>query len=110
VGHGRQANYFFRKKLMENNNRLFVGSLPFRLTEQELADHFAQAGQVLSAKIVLDKATGRSKGLGFVDMGTPEEAAKAISMLNGSDLGGRSISVDFAKPQEPRAPRQGGSY
>lgn len=87
------------------NNKLFVGSLPFRLSEQELADHFAQAGQVLSAKIILDRATGRSKGFGFVEMGTPEEAEKAISMLNGSDLGGRSISVDLAKPMEPRNPR-----
>jgi cold-inducible RNA-binding protein len=87
------------------NNKLFVGSLPFRLSEQELADHFAQAGQVLSAKIILDRATGRSKGFGFVEMGTPEEATKAISMLNGSDLGGRSISVDVAKPMEPRNPR-----
>jgi len=87
------------------NNKLFVGSLPFRLSEQELADHFAQAGQVVSAKIILDRATGRSKGFGFVEMGTPEEATKAISMLNGSDLGGRSISVDMAKPMEPRNPR-----
>jgi len=93
------------------NNKLFVGSLPFRLTEQELADHFAQAGEVLSAKIIMDKVTGRSKGFGFVEMSTPEEAEKAISMLNGSDLGGRSISADFAKPMEPRAPRQcGGDY
>ena len=87
------------------NNKLFVGSLPFRLSEQELADHFAQAGQVLSAKIILDRATGRSKGFGFVEMSTPEEAEKAISSLNGSDLGGRSISVDLAKPMEPRNPR-----
>jgi RNA recognition motif-containing protein len=92
------------------NNKLFVGSLPFRLSEQELADHFSSAGQVLSAKIILDRATGRSKGFGFVEMGTPEEAEKAISMLNGSDLGGRAVSVDYAKPMEPRAPRQGGSY
>ncbi|HRZ30646.1 MAG TPA: RNA-binding protein [Candidatus Paceibacterota bacterium] len=92
------------------NNKLFVGSLPFRLTEQEFADHFAQAGQVLSAKIILDKATGRSKGFGFVEMGTPEEAEKAISMLNGSDLGGRAVSVDYAKPMESRAPRQDGAY
>jgi len=86
-------------------NKLFVGSLPFRLSEEELANHFAGAGQVLSAKIIMDRATGRSKGFGFVEMSTPEEAQKAISSLNGSDLGGRSISVDEAKPLEPRQPR-----
>lgn len=84
------------------NNKLFVGSLPFRLTEQELANHFAQAGQVLSAKIINDKMTGRSKGFGFVEMATEEEAQKALSMLNGSELGGRTLNVDLAKPLEPR--------
>ena len=84
------------------NNKLFVGSLPWALTDQELGNHFASAGQVLSAKIIIDKASGRSKGFGFVEMATPEEAQNAISTLNGSDLGGRQISVDFAKPMVPR--------
>jgi RNA recognition motif-containing protein len=84
------------------NNKLFVGSLPFRLTEEELANHFAQAGKVLSAKIINDKMTGRSKGFGFVEMSTEEEAQKALSMLNGSELDGRTLNVDMAKPLEPR--------
>ena len=86
--------------------KLFVGGLSFQTTEDVLADAFAKAGTVTSAVIIKDRMTQRSKGFGFVEMATPEEAQNAISTLNGSDLGGRQISVDFAKPMVPRDNRR----
>lgn len=88
--------------------RLYVGSLPYETTDQELKDAFSQAGTVESASVIMDKMTGRSKGFGFVEMSTDEEAAKAIEMWNGKELGGRALVVNEARPMEPRAPRQGG--
>lgn len=79
-------------------NKLFVGSLPFSTTEEELSEHFSGAGEVVSARIITDKFTGRSRGFGFVEMSNDEEAAKAIDMFNGTDLGGREIVVAEAKP------------
>ncbi|PKM91404.1 RNA-binding protein [Candidatus Falkowbacteria bacterium HGW-Falkowbacteria-1] len=82
--------------------KLFVGSLPFAATEDELKDLFSQAGTVESAIVIKDKMTGRSKGFGFVEMSSEEEAQKAVSMFNGSDLSGRNIIVSEARPQEDR--------
>lgn len=87
--------------------RLFVGSISFKTTEDGLRDFFAQAGTVESASIITDKMTGRSKGFGFVEMSTEEEAQKAIEMFNGKDLDGRTIVVNEAMPQGSK-PRSGG--
>ena len=88
--------------------RLYVGGLPYSTTEDELRGSFADAGAVESAKIIMDKMTGRSKGFGFVEMATGEEAAKAIELWNGKELGGRTLTVNEARPMEERAPRSGG--
>lgn len=85
--------------------KLFVGGLPWKTTDQELNDAFSQAGTVVSAQVITDRATGRSKGFGFVEMSTDEEADAAINMWNGKDLGGRNIMVDAARPMQERAPR-----
>lgn len=82
--------------------KLFVGSLPFSVKEDGLRDLFSQAGTVESAIVIMDKMTGRSKGFGFVEMSSDEEAQKAIEMLNGSDVEGRNIVVSEARPQEDR--------
>jgi RNA recognition motif-containing protein len=78
--------------------RLYVGSLSYNTTEDALRDMFSQAGTVVSATIITDKYSGRSKGFGFVDMSSEEEAEKAIEMFNGQELDGRKIIVDKAKP------------
>jgi RNA recognition motif-containing protein len=88
--------------------KLYVGGLSYNTTEATLKDAFAQAGTVESAVIIIDKMTNRSKGFGFVEMSTEEEAQKAIEMFNGKDLDGRNVTVNEAKPMEPRAPRTGG--
>ncbi len=85
--------------------KLYVGNLPFGATEESLSELFAQAGTVESAKIITDRDTGRSKGFGFVEMGTEAEAASAIEKLNGQQFEGRAINVSEARPQ---APREGG--
>ncbi|MBX4188011.1 MAG: RNA-binding protein [Candidatus Doudnabacteria bacterium] len=84
------------------NKKLFVGGLPYATTDEELKNHFAQAGNVVSAQIVMDRMTGRSKGFGFVEMASDEEASKAIEMLNGTDFGGRSLAVNEARPKTDR--------
>jgi RNA recognition motif-containing protein len=89
--------------------KLYVGGLPYAVTEQQLQELFSQHGTVVSAKVIADKYTGQSRGFGFVEMSTPEEAKKAISALNGTQLDGRSLTVNEAKPQENRAPGGGGS-
>ena len=83
-------------------NKLFIGSLAYSLTDSQLEEHFSQAGKVLSAKVITDRATGQGKGFGFVEMATPEEAQKAIKELNGSELAGRAIVVNEARPREER--------
>ena len=85
--------------------RIFVGNLPFSATDQVLMDTFAQYGTVESAKVNTDRATGRSKGFGFVEMSSEDEAQAAVNMFNGSDVEGRTIVVDIARE---RAPREGG--
>ena len=85
--------------------KLYVGGLPYATTDSELKDAFAQAGSVVSAVIIMDKMSGRSKGFGFVEMSTDEEAQKAIDMWNGKDFGGRSLTVNEARPMEERPRR-----
>ena len=87
--------------------KLYVGGLSYDTTEDTLKATFAQAGTVESATIIMDKMTGRSKGFGFVEMSTEEEAQKAIDTLNGKELDGRTITVNEARPQAPRAPGGG---
>jgi len=87
--------------------KLYVGNLPFSATDQILADTFAQCGTVESAKIIIDRDTGRSKGFGFVEMSTEAEAADAISKFNGADYDGRPMTVNEAKPMAPRENRGG---
>ena len=82
--------------------KLFVGSLPYSTTDDSLADFFAAAGTVVSAKVIIDRETGRSKGFGFVEMSSEDEAKAAIDKLNSSDMEGRSIVVNEARPQERR--------
>lgn len=85
-----------------NNKKLFVGSLPWAVDDAKLAQIFAQAGNVVSAQVVKDRETGRSRGFGFVEMSTDEEAQNAVSNLNGSDVDGRKIVVNIARPREDR--------
>ena len=84
--------------------KLYVGNLPFSTTDQELQACFAAHGNVVSAKVIADRFTGRSRGFGFVEMATPDEAQAAITALHGTDLGGRVLVVNEAQPQEPRPP------
>jgi RNA recognition motif-containing protein len=88
------------------NKKLYVGNLPYSVTEQELRALFEQAGGVVDAAVITDRESGRSKGFGFVEMNTPEEAAKAISQLNGHTLNNRQIQVSEARPREERGPRR----
>ena len=83
--------------------KLYVGGLPYSTTEQQLSELFSQQGSVTSAKVITDKFTGQSRGFGFVEMSTEEEAQKAISALNGTQLDGRTMTVNEAKPQEKRS-------
>lgn len=90
------------------NKKLYVGGLSWDTTEDTLNEAFAQAGNVVSAWIKVDRDTGRSGGFGFVEMDTEEAAQAAIDMWNGKELDGRVLTVNEARPQEPRAPRPGG--
>ena len=81
---------------------LFVGSLAYSVTDDELQQFFAAAGNVVSAKVIMDRESGRSKGFGFVEMGSDEEAKAAIAQLDGKDLNGRAVSVNEARPRPPR--------
>ena len=90
--------------------KLYVGGLPYSTTDAELKDAFMQAGDVASATVIMDKMIGRSKGFGFVEMSNDDDAQKAIDTFNGKDFGGRSLTVNEARPLEPRAPGGGGGY
>src|SRR5438128_12023432 len=90
--------------------KLYVGNLPFQTTSDDLREHFGQAGNVESAQVVEDRMTGRSRGFGFVEMATPEEAATAIEQFNGKDLGGRNLTVNEARPKTDRGGGGGGGY
>jgi RNA recognition motif-containing protein len=83
-------------------NKLFVGNLAWATTDESLGNFFASCGTVVSAQVIKDKFSGRSKGFGFVEMSSAEEAEKAKAELNGKDLDGRAINVSEARPQEPR--------
>jgi RNA recognition motif-containing protein len=85
--------------------KLYVGNLPFSIDDAALKDHFAQVGAVESATVISDRATGRSKGFGFVEMGTDELAKQAIEKFHQTDFDGRTITVAEARPQEPRENR-----
>ncbi len=87
--------------------KLYVGNLPFNISEDRVGEVFSQIGQVESLRIVIDRDTGRSKGFGFVEMATDEEAQAAIDQLHGSDLDGRTLVVNEARPMEPRGDRGG---
>ena len=88
--------------------KLYVGNLSFRTTEDDLREAFSQAGTVESASVIQDRETQRSRGFGFVEMASAEEAAKAIEMFNGKDLGGRNLTVNEAKPKTDRGGYGGG--
>lgn len=88
------------------STKLYVGGIPYTTTESALRDAFAKAGNVTSASIIIDRMTGRSKGFGFVEMASEAEADAAINMWNGQDFEGRKLTVNVARPLEPRAPRQ----
>jgi len=90
------------------SNKLFVGNLSFDTTENDLQDAFAAHGTVVETNLMMDRETGRPRGFGFITMSTPEEAQKAISALNGSQLGGRALTVNIAKPREERPAGGGG--
>jgi RNA recognition motif-containing protein len=90
------------------SNRLFVGNLSFNTTENDLQDTFAAHGSVTEANLMMDRTTNRSRGFAFVTMGTPEEAQKAIAALNSTELDGRAITVNVAKPREERPAGGGG--
>ncbi|MBU0647366.1 RNA-binding protein [Patescibacteria group bacterium] len=85
---------------------LFVGGIAYGTTQQSLSDHFSAAGTVVSANIITDRQTGRSKGFGFVEMSSPEEALKAIEMFNDQELDGRKLAVNLARPKEDRPRRE----
>lgn len=84
------------------NSKLYVGNLPYSTTDATLGDLFAQCGTVTSASVITDKMSGRSKGFGFVEMSTPEEAAAAIEKFHGQDYEGRAMTVSEARPKEDR--------
>lgn len=84
------------------SNKLFVAGLPYSLTDSQLEEHFSKAGHVLSAKVITDRYSGQSKGFGFVEMETEEEAKKAMKELDNTNLEGRTIIVKEAKPREDR--------
>ncbi len=90
------------------STKLYVGNLSFRTSSEDLKEAFSQAGTVESASVIEDRETGRSRGFGFVEMATPEEAAAAIEQFNGKDLGGRNLTVNEAKPKADRGGGGGG--
>ena len=90
------------------NNKLFVGNVSFDVTENDLQDAFAAHGTVVEANLMTDRMTGKPRGFAFVTMSTEEEAQKAIQAMNGSDLGGRALTVNLARPREERSGGGGG--
>ena len=89
-------------------NKLYVGNLPYSVRDNDLQQQFGEYGNVTSAKVMMERDTGRSKGFGFVEMGSDAEAQAAIEGLHGKDMGGRALVVNEARPMEPRPPRSGG--
>jgi hypothetical protein len=97
---------YFEESFM--GNKLYVGNLPYSFRDEDLQQAFAPHGTVTSAKVMMERDTGRSKGFGFVEMGSDAEAQAAISGVNGQQYGGRGLVVNEARPMEPRPPRSGG--
>ena len=91
-----------------SNNKLYVGGLPFSVTDDKLQEIFSPHGTVESARVITDRMTGRSRGFGFVEMSSQAEAEEATKNLNGTDLEGRSLTVNEAKPQQERSGGGGG--
>ena len=91
-----------------NSNKLYVGGLPYEVTDDRLQEIFSAHGTVESSRVITDRMTGRSRGFGFVEMSSQEEAQQAIDKLNGTDLDGRSLTVNEAKPKEQRSGGGGG--
>ncbi|MDO9031317.1 MAG: RNA-binding protein [Hydrogenophaga sp.] len=89
-------------------NKLYVGNLPYTVRDEDLQQAFSAYGSVNSAKVMMERDTGRSKGFGFVEMGNDAEAQAAVEGMNGQSLGGRSLVVNEARPMEARPPRTGG--
>ena len=89
-------------------NKLYVGNLPYSYRDSDMEQAFSQYGTVSSAKVMMERDTGRSKGFGFVEMSSEAEARAAIEGMNGQQIGGRGLVVNEARPMEPRAPRSGG--
>lgn len=98
--------YLKTREVYTMAKKLYVGGISYGTSEDALRKHFEQAGAVESASIIMDKMTGRSKGFGFVQMSTDEEAQSAIDMFNGKELDGRNLTVNEARPMEPRPPRR----
>jgi RNA recognition motif-containing protein len=98
-----------REEVNSMATKLYVGGLPYSTQEDALKELFAQAGSVVSAVIIMDKMSGRSKGFGFVEMANDEEAQKAVSMFNDQEFEGRKLTVNEARPMEARPPRTGGN-
>ena len=92
-----------------NSNKLYVGGLPYTVAEDQLQALFSEHGTVESAKVISDRMTGRSRGFGYVEMSSQEEAEEAIDKLNGTALEGRTLTVNEAKPREPRSGGGGGN-
>jgi len=92
-----------------NQNRLFVGNLSYQTVENDLEDLFSQAGVVTPVNLMLDRATGKSRGFAFVEFATPEEAAKAVEQFHSKEFQGRTLTVNVARPREERPPRWSGS-
>ena len=90
------------------NNKLYVGGLPYSVTDAQLEEVFSAHGTVESARVITDRMSGRSRGFGFVEMSSPEEAEEAMQKLNGTDLEGRTLTVNEARPQQPRSGGGGG--
>ena len=89
------------------SSKIYVGNLPYSVTNDSLQSNFGEFGDVTSAKVMMDRDTGRSKGFGFVEMGSPEMAQAAITGLNGQQVDGRAIVVNLARPMEPRGASDG---
>jgi hypothetical protein len=100
------VSVFLRSPKM--GNKLYVGNLPYSVRDEDLQQSFSEFGAVTSAKVMMERDTGRSKGFGFVEMGSDAEAQAAISGMNGQSMGGRSVVVNEARPMEARPPRTGG--
>lgn len=105
----QRSSYTLNKNIIENMaKKLYVGGLPYRATEDELKDAFSVAGTVESAIIIIDRMSGRSKGFGFVEMATEEEAQNAIAKMNGAEMGGRTITVSEAREKKEGFQRDSG--